>query len=445
VLVQSVDMADPNRKDGSPEAQISRDQFTLVAKRIAALERSLAAERATRRNLEARITQQNIQVRELSRQVRSILSSRIWRTLVSVGGVLLSMRGLLRLRLTRPQSHSSVELIRIHCDSPKGTAYSRGGKLLVQGWAVAESGIESVQVSIDDARPLQAHCGLVRQDLGAAFPQISSAASSGFRVVADVSTLTLGAHTLLVKAISKAGAESQLRTAIQMQSDDAKFADEEAFPLLQRGALISVLMPVYNTPERLLHASIGSVLGQSYQDWELCIADDCSTEPGVRKILTDYARKDSRIRVIFREVNGHIAAASNSCLELARGEFVALLDHDDELASDALAQVATALAMNPDVDMVYSDEDKLTEDGFRFDPFFKPDWSPEVLPGLYVHLPFGSLPRRTRPQHGRFSFGCRRCAGLRPRAAAGFAHEPNPPYSQGAVSLAGDRVIHGIR
>lgn len=149
------------------------------------------------------------------------------------------------------------------------------------------------------------------------------------------------------------------------------------------GPLISVLMPTYNTPETLLREGIDSVINQTYQNWELCIADDASPLPHVKKILSDYAKKDSRIRVTFREKNGHIAAASNTALEMARGEFIALLDHDDMLAEHALSAVAAEVKAHPQTDMIYSDEDKVTMGaaGTRnyVDPFFKPDWSPEYF------------------------------------------------------------------
>lgn len=148
---------------------------------------------------------------------------------------------------------------------------------------------------------------------------------------------------------------------------------------LSEPPLISVLLPVYNTPETLLRQAIDSVRRQIYPHWELCIADDASTQPHVRRVLADYEELDERIRVVYRESNGHIAAASNSALELARGSFVALLDHDDELAEKALAVVALAIAEQPDVELIYSDEDGLDDDGERVNPHFKPDWSPDLL------------------------------------------------------------------
>ena len=143
--------------------------------------------------------------------------------------------------------------------------------------------------------------------------------------------------------------------------------------------LISVVMPVYNTPDKLLRAAIDSVLGQIYTNWQLCIADDCSTAPHVPAILAEYATSDSRIKVTFRQQNGHISAATNSAFELAEGDWVALLDHDDVLRSHALAEVALEIDRHPQTELIYSDEDKLDARGRRYDPYFKPDFSRELF------------------------------------------------------------------
>lgn len=143
--------------------------------------------------------------------------------------------------------------------------------------------------------------------------------------------------------------------------------------------LVSIVMPVYQTPEHWLRRCIDSVLVQVYPHWELCIADDASPAPHVRRVLQEYMRRDPRIRVVFREANGHIAAASNSALEIANGEYVAMLDHDDELPPHALLEVAKAIQAHPEWKLIYSDEDKIDEQGRRFDPYFKPDWNYELF------------------------------------------------------------------
>lgn len=147
------------------------------------------------------------------------------------------------------------------------------------------------------------------------------------------------------------------------------------------GPTISILLPTYQTPERWLRRCIESVLGQVYPRWELCVADDASPDPRVMEVLQEYASNEPRIRVVRRDANGHISEASNTALAMARGEFIALLDHDDELRPHALLEIAEAIVAVPDAGMVYSDEDKLDIEGRRYDPYFKPDFDPELLRG----------------------------------------------------------------
>ena len=148
--------------------------------------------------------------------------------------------------------------------------------------------------------------------------------------------------------------------------------------MIQR-PVISVLMPVYNTPVVFLKAAIESVSNQLYPYWELCIADDASTDPDICNVLKEYQSKDSRIKVIFRKNNGHISTASNSALELATGKFIALLDHDDELAIHALYLVAETVNLNPDADLIYTDEDKIDSEGKRYAPYFKTSFNPDLI------------------------------------------------------------------
>ncbi|RUR29996.1 glycosyltransferase family 2 protein [Vreelandella nanhaiensis] len=143
--------------------------------------------------------------------------------------------------------------------------------------------------------------------------------------------------------------------------------------------LVSVLVPVYNPPLEHLKSCLDSVLGQAYPHWQLCIADDASTDPDVSALLADYVEQDRRVHVVTRAQNGHICAASNSALGLAEGEYIALLDHDDCLAQEALLEMVAALNQQPQARLLYSDEDKLDEGGQRFDPHFKPDWNPDLL------------------------------------------------------------------
>lgn len=143
--------------------------------------------------------------------------------------------------------------------------------------------------------------------------------------------------------------------------------------------LISIVVPVYNPEEELLIACIESVRKQSYSNWELCLADDCSPSPHVRAVLEEYAKLDGRIHVAFREQNGHISEASNSALEISQGEWIALLDHDDELHQHALFEVIDVINQSPNTTLIYSDEDKIDESGSRCEPHFKPPWNLDLL------------------------------------------------------------------
>ncbi|HVW99097.1 MAG TPA: glycosyltransferase [Candidatus Babeliaceae bacterium] len=166
------------------------------------------------------------------------------------------------------------------------------------------------------------------------------------------------------------------------QVETAQYSDSKVEMLqqsLQQRPTISVIMATYNTQEAFLRRAIESVQEQSYPNWELCIADDASPDSQVRRVLDQYAQSDSRIKTIFRHQNGHISAASNSALALATGDFVALMDHDDELSKHALLFMAGAINRSPSVQILYSDEDKINEQGTRSHPHFKPDWNPDLL------------------------------------------------------------------
>ncbi len=177
------------------------------------------------------------------------------------------------------------------------------------------------------------------------------------------------------------GADAAYHGWIDAFDDDE--ADFEALRAtvaeLPERPLISVLMPVYNPPADLLDAAIQSVIEQVYPDWELCIANDASTAGHVVPLLDAWAAKDARIKVVHRPTNGHISHASNSALELVTGDWFALLDNDDVLRPNALAEMALAIAANPGAGLLYSDEDKIDEDERRFSPFFKPDFSPDLF------------------------------------------------------------------
>ncbi|MGN6391379.1 MAG: glycosyltransferase [Gemmatimonadales bacterium] len=212
----------------------------------------------------------------------------------------------------------------------------------------------------------------------------------------------------MLSALGSRGARARYRAWIK-RYDTLGPADREA--LRARAAeltyqpVVSVILPVLDTDEVWLRRAIESVLGQVYPCWELCIADDHSSRPHVRTVLQEYARRDSRIRIAWRTRNGHISAASNSALALATGEFVALLDHDDELAEQALLAVVEELNRHPSAALLYSDEDKIDRRGRRYDPFFKPDWNPDLFYSFNLVTHLAVYRRRVLKEVGGFREG----------------------------------------
>lgn len=174
---------------------------------------------------------------------------------------------------------------------------------------------------------------------------------------------------------------------------------------LKQKPQISVVMPVYNVERRWLLAAIESVRGQYYPHWQLCIADDASTKPDTRSALDEIERLgDKRIRITRLTHNAGIAAASNAALQLASGEYVGLLDHDDELTRDALLEVALCVdAGQPD--MIYSDEDKLDEAGAHVEVHCKPDYSPDYFFSINYLCHFSVFRRVLLEQIGGFRQG----------------------------------------
>lgn len=172
-----------------------------------------------------------------------------------------------------------------------------------------------------------------------------------------------------------------------LTDDDRKTLRARA-ECLSHKPLISVVMPTYNSKSAWLIDAIESVRKQTYPYWELCIADDASTTKTVRPILERYAKADPQIKVKFRGQNGHISAACNTALELATGEWVLFLDHDDLLSEHALFYVADAIDRQPEARLIYSDEDKIDERNRRFSPYFKCDWNIDLFysHNLITHL-----------------------------------------------------------
>jgi len=283
-------------------------------------------------------------------------------------------------------------------DHPR-TWNTASNKLLILGWCYENSGapIRGLRARFGDAT-IEGIYGSKRLDVLAS-TGMKQAEYSGIKI--DIPT-HLGDHALIVEVQHDDGWNSFFNTVVHVgkvgdptqlseyekwcqqhealdEADLAAIARHiEAF---RRRPTISVVMPVYNTADELLEKAVQSVVDQLYPHWELCIADDASTEPHVRRILERFSAADSRIKVAYRQANGHICEASNTALGLATGDFVALFDHDDVLSSTALYEVAAEIDAHPDAQFIYSDEDKIDVEDRRFDPYFKPDWNPDLNSG----------------------------------------------------------------
>lgn len=294
---------------------------------------------------------------------------------------------------------------RIQCWFDRPSTWSAKVRHLhISGWCVAAWGEELVELRARiGSEVFRANYGIIRPDVAAAFDTGSAALRSGFSLDAVVPR---GSSTLVLEARSKGGVWEQffsvpvrgplfssgwsdeeeavgnyrgwIREYDQVTKEDAERIRLDV-AALARKPTFSVLLPTYNSDPRWLRRALDSVRTQFYPHWELCAVDDASTEPHAWKILQEYARRDARIKIKRREQNGHIAATSNDALALATGEFVALLDHDDELAATALYLVARAIDEHPSARLFYSDEDKLDKQGRRTDPYFKSDWNPDLF------------------------------------------------------------------
>lgn len=145
------------------------------------------------------------------------------------------------------------------------------------------------------------------------------------------------------------------------------------------GPVLSVVVPVHRPAHWFFVECVRSVLAQTYANWELCLCDDGSRDPELTDLIDQLVKSEPRVKATAFDVNGGISRASNAAVSLATGEFVALLDHDDLLEPDALAEVAAAVRKHDDADVVYTDDDKFDALDRPYQPQFKPDWAPDLL------------------------------------------------------------------
>jgi glycosyltransferase involved in cell wall biosynthesis len=378
------------------EADLRNHHRAALADREAAAQRAedaLRAAHAAELSLAAdRLAHAEAVIRSREEKIAKMQSSFSWQATTP-------FRAIRRALFDRPPPPSASPLLIGNIDYPHDWALIPP-TLNVRGWSLHRDRkpLRAVRARLD-RNTIPAEFGLERLDVLDHFRDYPLAERCGWIVKVDVPRF--GRHQLVIEAQDEAGAWHVVHARHIKRTHEApppppdsyaawvaaydtltpESADRirEKLKQLRRRPLISVLMPTYDTPERWLVRAIESVRRQLYENWELCIADDASKAPHVRKILARYQQKDPRIKVVYRETNGHISAASNSALALVHGEFLALLDHDDELRPHALACVALELDAHPDADLVYSDEDKIDENGHRYDHYFKPDWNPDLF------------------------------------------------------------------
>ncbi|OED35521.1 hypothetical protein AB833_30360 [Chromatiales bacterium (ex Bugula neritina AB1)] len=183
--------------------------------------------------------------------------------------------------------------------------------------------------------------------------------------------------SLFVAPVESHGYQDWIRSVEETRLPHA--SDIDALSIDRNKPLLSVIIPTCNTNPDLLRATIASVQAQSYPHWEICLADDASDKTQTQELLAELQSTDGRVKVAVRAERGGIALNTNSALELASGGFCLFLDHDDLLAEHAFYEVASVIANNPDVKLIYSDEDKINNEGQRVEPHFKPDWNPDLL------------------------------------------------------------------
>jgi len=345
------------------------------------------------------------------RAIQAIYDSRIWKALCAMGGWLQRLTGRSAAEARGPwaprgevvagptaQSSGGApdDFLALVCDNP-----SDGGVLPVRdvveirGWVLAESGIDRVLIQINDHPPVPASYGIPRPDVARGHPGVIGASESGFRFFWDLTGLPEGPCTVRVTAVAQSGRTREVLCTVLIDWKEPPgygmwiARNEPALDGLRQMRLeagnfavcprISLAVPVYKTPAVLLTRCIESVMGQTYPNWELCLADDGSDDPVLTALLQKFSQCESRIRVITSPRNRGISAATNEALHACTGEYLAFLDHDDELAAFALSEVVQAINDHPDTEVFYSDEDKIDEQGLRYDAFFKPDWSPELF------------------------------------------------------------------
>ncbi len=366
------------------------------------------------------IEDQGSSIARLDRILMEILTGRTWRTLRATGEFVKRFvprtAGPGSNKLAGPRSY-------LVCDEPiLGDSRPRSGMITVRGWCLCDGGVDAVQVDIFGLPRMEVTSSVARPDVKRRHPDLDFTGRAGFSVEFDSTLLPNGSYPITVRILSKGIAVRESKTSVvidhekgfsseydrwiqEFETPDTRLFEVQVPAILAR-PLISILLPVFNTEPVELEAAIHSVIDQSYENWELCVADDFSSRPETRAMLQHLGTQDDRIKVVLRRERGGISNACNTAWQMAAGEYLTFLDHDDTLAPHALAYVCDTIGRIPEADFIYSDEDKLDEKGRRFQPFFKPDWSPDLLCSENYICHLLVLRRDLADKIGRFDPAC---------------------------------------
>jgi len=377
------------------EAQLeaTREEVQQLRSELRASERHLARVLELLDNQQAQITSQQASIARIDHNFMDLTTGRVWRTLRAAGGI---AQKILPGGQRNDAVSSGQRNTYLICDEPRATdSRPRSGMVAVRGWCLAQRGVDAVQLEAPGLTTIEVKPSIPRPDVKKSHPNLDTTGRAGFAMEFDSTVLAKGRHPLTLRLLSHGVVVRETKTFVTIDQEkgfataydrwihEFEGPDNDLIQLKLKSFAeqpsISIVMPVYNAVPEELSAAIESVLRQSYEHWELCIADDCSDRREVREILAAFAAQDSRIQVTYRQERGGISRASNTAWQMAAGAYVCFLDHDDTLAPHALSYVCEALNQNSGADLLYSDEDKIGAQGQRTDPFFKPDWSPDLL------------------------------------------------------------------
>ncbi|MBL4772625.1 MAG: glycosyltransferase family 2 protein [Alcanivoracaceae bacterium] len=329
----------------------------------------------------------------LQNQLQTLLEEKkaIQKSISYKVGLIITFPFRFMLNLLSSKQNLPKNPIKATCD----TALFASNVLEICGWALSDTQIKKIEVFLSGNFVGNAQLGIYRQDVEKAFSRYQYSAKSGFYfrlnksifedsvslIVHDFNDNVIELEKIIIPSVNGMTLNAQYQIFLQRKelTKEQLLHSFDKCNNLQYQPLISIIVPVYNVSSEWLNLCIKSVLNQYYSNWELCLYDDASTSKETIKCLRLWQEKDSRINIKFGLNNQGISLASNAAIEMAKGDFIGLLDHDDELTKDALYQVVDILNSDRKLDFIYSDEDKIDENGQYCDPHFKSDFNLDAL------------------------------------------------------------------